>query len=239
MWSNSWLATQQLGPLTHARYRLMRRELKGRISRGTRLIDVGCGNATFLATLSDEIDPLNLYGVEYSAVGAETAPEILKPRIIVGDIVALSEELAKEPFDVAVCSEVLEHVDSPPAILGAIHRILKPDGLLVVTVPALMRYWSSQDDVAGHQRRFEHDEFPVLLKECGFEVENHFGWGGPLAQIYNRAVSKVGPEKVMKSGSSPVVKVLAPIVSAVLKLEDLRPTKTGFQIVSRARRVDL
>lgn len=236
MWSNSWLVTQQLGPLTHARYRLMRRELTGRIQSGTRLIDVGCGNGTFLATLSDEIDPANLFGVEYSAIGAETAPEILKPRILVGDVIALSEELSKDPFDVAVCSEVLEHVDSPAAILHAIHRILKPNGLLVVTVPALMRYWSAQDEVAGHQRRFEYDEFPTLLKDCGFQVENHIGWGGPIARIYNRAISKVGPERVMKNGSNPIVKVLAPIVSAVLKMEDSHPTRDGFQIVTRGRR---
>ena len=141
MWSNSWLVTQQLGPLTHVRYRLMRRELMGRINRNSRIIDVGCGNGTFLATLSNEVDPANLFGVEYSAIGAASAPEILKPRIMVGDIIALSGELKNNPFDAAVCSEVLEHVDSPRAILAAIHAILKPNGLLVVTVPALMRYW--------------------------------------------------------------------------------------------------
>jgi SAM-dependent methyltransferase len=236
MWSNSWLVTQQLGPLTHARYRLMRRELKGRIDRNSRVIDVGCGNGTFLATLSDEVDPANLFGVEYSAIGAETAPEILKSRIYVGDFIAMTEDLAKAPFDVAVCSEVLEHVDSPKAILSSIHRVLKPNGLLVVTVPALMKYWSSQDDVAGHQRRFEYDDFPALLEDCGFKVEHHIGWGGPIARIYNRAISKVGPEKVMRNGSNPIVKFLAPIVSTILKLEDSFPTKNGFQIVTRARK---
>ncbi len=237
MWSNSWLVTQQLGPLTHARYRLMRRELQGALTSNTRVIDVGCGNGTFLATLSDVVNPKNLIGVEYSAIGAETAPDILKSQILVGDIIALSEELCKDPFDVAVCSEVLEHVDSPKDILDAIYKILKPNGMLVVTVPALMKYWSAQDDVAGHQRRFEYDEFPVLLKSCGFKVENHIGWGGPIARIYNRAISKVGPERVMKNGSSPIVKILAPIVSSILKAQDSHPTKDGFQIVTRARRV--
>ena len=41
-------------------------------------------------------------------------------------------------FDVVVFTEVLEHLFAPPSeVLAEIHRILKPDGKLIISVPNL------------------------------------------------------------------------------------------------------
>jgi SAM-dependent methyltransferase len=42
-------------------------------------------------------------------------------------------------FDAVICSELLEHVLAPQAVLGEIHRVLKTDGLLLICVPFLNR----------------------------------------------------------------------------------------------------
>lgn len=46
-------------------------------------------------------------------------------------------DLGPEPFDLVVCSEVLEHVAEPHALLGAIRDRLSPQGLLVLSTPNL------------------------------------------------------------------------------------------------------
>src|SRR3954454_22618536 len=46
-------------------------------------------------------------------------------------------DLGPEPFDLALCSEVLEHVAEPHALLAAIRDRLSPEGLLVLSTPNL------------------------------------------------------------------------------------------------------
>jgi ubiquinone/menaquinone biosynthesis C-methylase UbiE len=44
-------------------------------------------------------------------------------------------DLAAARFDRVICTEVLEHVVDPDAVLAAIARLLRPDGVAVITVP--------------------------------------------------------------------------------------------------------
>jgi trans-aconitate methyltransferase len=66
LWSQGWQNLQSIGPLTHTRYRLMLRELPASLPKGYRIVDVGCGNGTFLAILRNRYPDAVLCGVEYS-----------------------------------------------------------------------------------------------------------------------------------------------------------------------------
>jgi SAM-dependent methyltransferase len=46
-------------------------------------------------------------------------------------------DLGPEPFDLAICSEVLEHIAEPHSLLAAIHDRLSPEGILVLSTPNL------------------------------------------------------------------------------------------------------
>ncbi len=45
------------------------------------------------------------------------------------------EDLEEPPFDLVVSLEVIEHVTDPALFLGHIARLLKPDGLLILSTP--------------------------------------------------------------------------------------------------------
>ncbi|HEX2204643.1 MAG TPA: class I SAM-dependent methyltransferase [Longimicrobium sp.] len=103
---------------------------------GRRLLDYGCGDGTFLATVRDlfpravgaEVDP---------ALAAETAARFAGEE---GMSFVHVSALAAEPagsFGAAVCMEVLEHctAETVDAVLADLRRLLAPDGVLVVSVP--------------------------------------------------------------------------------------------------------
>jgi 2-polyprenyl-3-methyl-5-hydroxy-6-metoxy-1,4-benzoquinol methylase len=75
--------------------------------------------------------------------------------------------LPEASFDRIICTEVLEHVVDPDAVLAAIARLLRPDGVAVVTVPndplilrlkATARRWPL-DRLAGKRFDWGGDEF--------------------------------------------------------------------------------
>lgn len=237
LWSKNWQNVQKVGPLTYTRYRLMLNELPPTIPEGTRIIDVGCGNGTFLGILKEKYPNVVLCGVEYSQQARQVANKNLQEIILIGDIVEIAPQLAKDPYDIVICSEVLEHVEDPLLSLKAITSLLKPDGLGIFTVPGGMRYWSKQDEVAGHYRRFEYDEFANLIQDSGLRVERHYGWGTSFARIYDQMVSWIGPEQVMKSGNSVFSSIVSKMLITLFRIDDLLISPNGFQLITKVRRL--
>ena len=62
-------------------------------------------------------------------------------------------------YDVIVCTQVLEHVPNPFAAVAELHRVLKPGGRLLVTVPAAYPYHAVPRDYW----RFTRDSLDLLF----------------------------------------------------------------------------
>lgn len=75
-----------------------------------------------------------------------------------------------ERWNIAFLLDVLEHMPDDQAVLCQIGQSLKPGGLLFITVPALQFFWSWNDEVAGHQRRYARADFGRLAAAAGFEI---------------------------------------------------------------------
>lgn len=122
-----------------------------------RLLDVGCGAGNLLASLADT--GAELHGVDISdemiAVAGHSLPSA-KLRV------APAEQLpyADHVFHAASCLGVLEYLEDPAAALRALRRVLRPDGVLVVSFPnrasllrRLSRVESWIEDAFGSLRR--------------------------------------------------------------------------------------
>lgn len=72
-------------------------------------------------------------------------------------------------FDCVLCSEVLEHVPDDTKAILEMRRVLKPGGILVVTVPFQKRFWAEDDEYVGHVRRYETGELEKKIRSAGFE----------------------------------------------------------------------
>jgi ubiquinone/menaquinone biosynthesis C-methylase UbiE len=102
---------------------------------GELVLDSGCGHGFYLRVLAD-LGCRRGVGVEYRQAWLEQGKRELGdsgPRLIRGDVCRLP--FADASFDKAILSEVIEHVVDDRAALQEAHRVLRPAGVLVVTVP--------------------------------------------------------------------------------------------------------
>jgi len=86
---------------------------------------------------------------------------------------ALPQELpfAASRFDLVVMTDVLEHLDDERGSLCAVRTSLKPQGRMLITVPALSWMWSEHDASHHHRRRYRATELRRLLDDCGFAID--------------------------------------------------------------------
>ncbi len=66
--------------------------------------------------------------------------------------------------------DVLEHIENDIEFLGLIRQKLVPGGKILITVPALQVLWSSEDDEAGHYRRYTVEQLKEKAAKAGFRI---------------------------------------------------------------------
>lgn len=76
----------------------------------------------------------------------------------------------KNEWDVVFLLDVLEHIPDHVEVLRQIRNAMKPGGLLFVTTPALNFFWTHNDDLARHQRRYSKADFRRLVREMDLEL---------------------------------------------------------------------
>lgn len=101
-------------------------------SAGREIAEIGSGGGHVLGMFRDA----KLTAIDVSDVFLATAKKNLAGcdvRFVKGEVDKL--DLPAQSFDRIICTEVLEHTQDPDAILRAIARLLRDDGVAVITVP--------------------------------------------------------------------------------------------------------
>ena len=98
-------------------------------------LDAGCGDGRHLAALArSPARPSRVTGADISARILETAraaAAALQPELVQANLEALPLEDAA--FDLALCTQVIEHLLDPAAGVRELARVLRPGGVLVLT----------------------------------------------------------------------------------------------------------
>jgi len=96
-----------------------------------KILDVGCGAGNSLNGLTNKY----LYGVDISLYLLGKARNLLQERVVLVRADAQDLPYPNRSFDRVISSEVIEHVINPSAFLSEIARVLKPEGVAVLTIP--------------------------------------------------------------------------------------------------------
>lgn len=134
------------------------------------ILDVGCGTGFNLTYLQDYGTTT---GLDFSNDALKFCRKLGKNRLIQADAEILP--IKEETFDVLTTLDCLEHLDDTKCI-KEIHRIMKPNSYLIVTVPAFQFIWSRHDDALHHKRRYNKKQLKGLLEKNGFKVIKMSYW---------------------------------------------------------------
>lgn len=163
-----------------------------------RILDVGCGRGFYIHALSLYDFPKEIYGIDINEKYLQIAQQEItdkRVKIAKGDIFNLN--FPDNFFDFIICSEILEHLPSDTLALKNLHKVLKKNGTLLVSVPnenfpffwdplnwILMHIFNTHihKDIwwlagiwADHVRLYSQKELEQKCIEANFEIDKKIG----------------------------------------------------------------
>lgn len=129
-----------------------------------KLLDIGCGTGKTLEEIS-------LLGEAFGVDISKEAIKFCAKRGLRNAKIGSSYKTGFKDSSMDFCTllDVLEHTDDKRT-LKEMHRVLKREGYLIITVPAFKFLWSRWDDVLMHKRRYTQKNLTEVIENHGFEV---------------------------------------------------------------------
>jgi SAM-dependent methyltransferase len=132
-----------------------------------RILEIGCGTGHNLAMLErfGRVD-----GIEIDAAARAIASSRLGHMVMDSPLPELPgvEDCA---YDLVAILDVLEHVEQDRQALASIAGKLRPNGHVLITVPAFPWMWSAHDEVNHHKRRYTRATLAKVVADAGLKLE--------------------------------------------------------------------
>jgi SAM-dependent methyltransferase len=152
------------------RMRLRKAAALARVGSGAAVLDIGARDGGLRRYLPDD--------VQYQ--GIDIAPEFARADVLTQDV-SKGLPFPDGAYDFVFCIEVLEHVPNPFGTLGDIHRVLRPGGVLILSVPNPYHFkeimWNVLriPDRQGHIYGWTRQTMTRLGEMTGFRLERTGG----------------------------------------------------------------
>jgi SAM-dependent methyltransferase len=192
---------------------------------GSRVLDVGAGDAPYRELFEH---------VEYVTTDWEQSPH---EDAQAADVIAPGDDLPldDESFDAVLCTQVLEHVPRPAAMLAELHRVLRPGGRLFLSAPLVWELHELPHDYF----RYTAPGLESLASGAGFEdvhAEPRNDCFTTLAQLMRNAGHVMGrapdglDERREQAGAA--LAELADQVAALAPLDAARIFPLGYSLTA-------
>ena len=189
--------------------------LKKYLPAPAKILDVGCGTGEVLDFLSE---------LRYEVEGIDPSEEALRycgnKSLKVKSGTAEMISFDNDSFDGVLALDVLEHLADDSVGVKELCRILKPNGLAIITVPAHPSLFSIHDKKLHHFRRYSKKQLSELFDD-GWEIKR-ISWIHSLILLpvaLNRLLAKVGLKKDQSSDVKAVGKNLSKILNLAYRIE--------------------
>ncbi len=132
----------------------------------SRILEVGCGTGGNLEMLArfGEVSAL-----EMDPTARDLAMKSTGQRYVIkAGCCPLDIPFKDGQFDLICMFDVLEHIERDEETLKALHRLLKPNGQLFITVPAYQWLFGQHDRFLHHKRRYTSSNFLAKAAAVAF-----------------------------------------------------------------------
>lgn len=129
------------------------------------VLDLGCGTGA----VSHEMQTFaQTWGLDFNLQALAFCRERGLGNLTQGDAQRLPYQT--DSFDAITSLDVFEHLRDDETAFRESLRVLRPGGVLVLSVPAFMTLWGPHDVALHHFRRYRRKEMARKLEEAGFEI---------------------------------------------------------------------
>ncbi len=229
------LLVRKLDLYADAKYRILLGHLQG--ERNLSILNAGCGSGELSLQLAAAghqvlgIDPSSDY-IELARRNAEDASIDLCSFLVS----SIEDFAADDVFDCVVATDVLEHIEDDCAAFEKLAGLVKPGGILLITVPAGQWLYGFHDEALGHYRRYSRKQLTRLVSPfCRIESLRYFGFSlMPVCYLYSKLLRQ--PYPVGASGDASKNPLVAFTLRMMLQLDRLLPMPLGTSLILKATR---
>lgn len=130
------------------------------------ILDLGCGTGVIATELTEWSEPVGLDFSDKALAYCQSRglKELIQAR---GEALPLRDQTV----DGVLALDIFEHIEDDQSAFAEAFRVLRPGGVLVLSVPAFRTLWGPHDVALMHFRRYRRAEVAERLAKVGFRIE--------------------------------------------------------------------
>ena len=189
------------------------------------VLDAGCGTGLLLQKLQQRS---RATGIDFSELAVKFCHQRRLSRVARASVQKLP--FVNQTFDAITSADVLYHkgVSNEQQALAEFHRVLKPDGALILNLPAFEFLRSSHDRAIHTERRYTKAQVRHMLESAGFRIQKLYYRNSllfplvALIRIFRKGKADSDSDVVMPS------KIVNETLAKILSVDDWLARKIPF-----------
>ena len=205
------------------------------------ILDLGCGSAFFSVALAER-------GYQVTAVDSSSGMiQMARKRKKINRIGSMlkiikikAQKIAglSQKFDLILILDVLEHIKDDRQILKIIRELLRPQGKIILSLPAHPYLFGKRDKKVGHYRRYSKKMIKKLLLGAGYSIKKLRYWNflGLIIYFVSEKILKKSINEKIRYNDGLKAKMIKGLIYNLLKLENHLAPPLGLSLIVIARK---